>query len=462
MTLLQAIRPILNTKYEIRDTNLWEGIFLFLFLVLLPFQTRLVLFSPHPFNEWHAGFLYASDIAFLGLLAFIFLDFFSRPRRVSLGLTKFDKKVIGTLMLFFIWAVISVGFNGFSAYHLLKLCEGLILFFYFFFRFPRLFSWKVVAWLLVVDAFVQSLIASAQFILQHSLGLWFFRESPLAIGKPDVAQIVVHGVHMIRAYGTFPSPNVLAAFLAVSLFFLYALWREKINAAVFAALQFVILAGLFFTFSRAILILFLFVSVGVFIAQYVQTKEEHARKRWRNFALVWLIEALALVIILFPELTGRFAGVGLGQEAAMNERLLFNVIALQSIQLHPFFGVGIGNFVSWFQSALPGLNESLYQPVHNVLLLIGAEMGLPATLFFIGFFALLVVRAVKTLFQRRDSYYLFLCACAVFIFLVGMEDHLFWTIQQTTLLFWVVLGMVGGYGRGQVQISNVKVQNYKE
>lgn len=438
-----TIRASLNAiSYKLTAKSSWEGIFLFLFFFLLPFQTRLTLFAPQPFSEWHAGFLYASDIAFCGLLLALFLGM----RRMPFTLARFDKKVVGTLVLFLAWAAASAfvtGFYAYSAYHLIKLCEGIILFFYFFFRFPRIFSWRLVACTLVLDGFVQSIIASLQFMTQHSLGLWFFRESVLAIGNRNVAQIVVNGVRMIRAYGTFPSPNVLAAFLAVSLFFLYALWREKIYARAFAAIQFVILTGLFLTFSRAILILFFIVSAAAFITQYARTKERY----WGILALMWFAEVVTLGIILFPELTGRFEGVGFAQEAALNERFLFNVIALQNIQLHPLFGVGIGNFVSSFQAMLPGLRESLYQPVHNILLLVAAEMGLPALLFFVGFLALLVVRAGKKIFRGAEPFYFYICAAALFAFLVGMEDHLFWTIQQTALLFWVVLGMVGGYGR---------------
>ena len=60
------------------------------------------------------------------------------------------------------------------------------------------------------------------------MGFWFLGESILGPEIPGVAKIVVAGGKILRAYGTFPHPNILAAFLLLGLFSsYYFLFRNR-------------------------------------------------------------------------------------------------------------------------------------------------------------------------------------------------------------------------------------------
>ena len=161
------------------------------------------------------------------------------------------------------------------------------------------------------------------------------------------------------------------------------------------------------------------------------------------------------MILLWPELSSRFAGHSVGQDAALNERLLFNIVALDAIVRYPFFGVGAGNFVGYFKETLPGLSLSLYQPVHNIFLLIAAESGLSAALFFVLFLGSVLGRAIRSFIKGLQGPQQFITLGFMFHALsfgifVGMYDHFFWTIQQTALLFWLVLGLVASYSKYRI------------
>ncbi|MCX6761530.1 MAG: O-antigen ligase family protein [Candidatus Moranbacteria bacterium] len=63
----------------------------------------------------------------------------------------------------------------------------------------------------------QSLIGIAQFIVQHSIGLFWLKESLIGQSIPGVAKIIANHHVLIRSYGLFPHPNILGGFLFFSI-----------------------------------------------------------------------------------------------------------------------------------------------------------------------------------------------------------------------------------------------------
>jgi hypothetical protein len=72
-------------------------------------------------------------------------------------------------------------------------------------------------WVIIFVGVVQSLIGITQFILQHSIGLFWFKESLISSSIAGVAKIIVNSEPLIRAYGLFPHPNILGGFLFFSI-----------------------------------------------------------------------------------------------------------------------------------------------------------------------------------------------------------------------------------------------------
>jgi hypothetical protein len=86
-------------------------------------------------------------------------------------------------------------------------------------------SFSRALWCLSVAILYSSIIAIAQFFLQHSVGglLWFLGERTFDITTPGIARaqffpfIISNSREILRAYATFPHPNVLGGFLAIGL-----------------------------------------------------------------------------------------------------------------------------------------------------------------------------------------------------------------------------------------------------
>jgi len=128
---------------------------------------------------------------------------------------------LGTFLIFSLISLVQARNIELGFYHWIKLLEMIGLFFYLKYNFKELFNFKKLAYVFIASGLCQSFIAISQYVQQKSLGLKFLAESPLNPEIAGVAKIVVEGTKMIRAYGTFPHPNVLAVFMFVCLFFTF-------------------------------------------------------------------------------------------------------------------------------------------------------------------------------------------------------------------------------------------------
>ena len=199
--------------------------------------------------------------------------------------------------------------------------------------------------------------------------------------------------------------------------------------------------GIFFSFSRSGWIAFLLaVFFGGFglLWRHGGIEQKHLR---RAAAL-----ALAGITVLFFALLffGREARsrVPLSpEEQAISLRLFLAKAALYEITDHRLFGVGPGNFVPALSRYLdPSLPGWMYQPVHNLYLLVAAESGLLGLMVFLFLLGLLFRRALGDLLNYPLPGPASGVFCA-FLFL-GFFDHFFWSFEQGIATFWLTVGLM--------------------
>ena len=121
-------------------------------------------------------------------------------------------------------------------------------------------------------------------------------------------------------------------------------------------------------------------------------------------------------------------------------RDFYNQIAFQG---KPFLGVGLGNFVNWLKEIDPGLASNLYQPVHNIYLLIFSETGiLGLTLFLLFLFFLIKNSHYDIMIYHTSLFFIFIS-----LLFFGLFDHFLWTLQQGQIIFWLVSGLVAAMAK---------------
>jgi len=293
-------------------------------------------------------------------------------------------------------------------------------------------------------------VAFLQAIFQHSLGLKFLGESVLRINFQGVAVVASAGLgeKFLRAYGTLPHPNILAAWLFLAIFsfyFWYLYEKQKRPVWVVLAVYPLLLFAFFFTFSRVMIGLWLLGLVLRLIFASVKRKKYRLslifRKRLFFLVAVTVVFVLIFSFLYWPQVKSR-AGIS-SEELAISERIFYNEIAGKTALSKPLFGVGAGNFVWHMPNAFNLDKPYLYQPVHNIYLLIASENGLPGMVLF-----LLFLISLSHAFIKRTGlamlHHLSLFIVLVSILAAGLFDHFLWSNQQGQIIFWITLALLAG------------------
>lgn len=255
-----------------------------------------------------------------------------------------------------------------------------------------------------------------QLVNKHSLqGFWYlFGERYFTSSTPGIARASLFGNEILRPYGTFSHPNSLAGFfLLMYVFFLTnkQITNNILKYAILALCSFMI----FFSFSKNAIFVFLFLNVLFFILK---------KQSCRICTLAGLLVPGILSVIFLTAQTDLLS---------ISKRLTLFSQAFILLQKHPFFGVGLGNYLlaqSFFPIKYPYF---FLQPVHNIFLLFLVETGI-----IIGsvvlFLVLLFIKGIK---NNIPALFIVLG-----IILTGLNDHYWLTLQQNFLLSSVLLGIV--------------------
>lgn len=426
-----------------------EKILFYLLVFAIPLGTRKVLFEwSQPasaagrfFNEWESVSFWLAD----GLLLLLILTWI-----LNGGLVRIKNKALAVFLILAGLSLLAAENPALGFYHWLRLAEMILFFIYLRERFSRFLDFKKTAGVFVISAAFQSFIAIGQAIMQKDLGLWFLGEGPLSPGMINVAKFVSQGTRVLRSYGTLPHPNVLAAILAVAIFFLlYWYFSEnkkggaRLQLLIFVPVYFVLLFALFLTFSRGITLIFLLVLAGWFFWLFLKDKKTFGLKIFYALIVLTITYSLLGTVFYRKAVIDRYWTSFSYKEEAVSFRMFYNGLALKMIAKNPVLGVGIGNFVPRMDDFLAKpLQPWLYQPVHNIFLLVGAETGIFGLIAF-GYFLFYFFRKTWQRLKKNgftpDS--LFFSLFSVFI-LFGLFDHFFLTLQPAKLMFWLVLGIM--------------------
>ena len=332
-------------------------------------------------------FFYASDLMILALFGWMCI------KRCSL--------LRGTFFLigFLLCGLLSIVCSPLSHYpvvylHFLQFLTPVLLFVFLVngpIRKELLF--KYLSRALIATSCLQSIFACAQYVLQHPLGLRLFSEQPFqaAIAVPGGHRFLfdqlMHRVApseiVYRAAGTLSHPNLLGGLLLIGLMLTtYFLWqfpkRRKILISIYL-LQFL---GLAVTYSRAALFAYLLASGIWFFWMW----RSSISSSLRTPILTALSSILLVTILLHEQYVCRGGVFNYPPSVAQSdqERLLYQEVAMQMVTASPMTGVGFGQFSLQAPSFLPQGVAHLLANVHNIYLLIAAELGMAALLFFLG------------------------------------------------------------------------------
>ena len=170
--------------------------------------------------------------------------------------------------------------------------------------------------------------------------------------------------------------------------------------------------------------------------------------RWSSFWLLAgtvLAVVLAFVAVVWPLLVPRLGLATEGVEIrSFEERAMLSEAGLTLVQKRPWFGVGLGGFSEALHRLAPE-TVAYYEeftPVHNVLILATAELGILGGLFWLC----LVVSPWLALWMRRRQiemtpWWAGLGGAMAALTVISFFDHYPWSFQQGRLVLWLIWGL---------------------
>ncbi len=475
-------------------------IFFLLFLFSIFFPIRYVFPTSESYitglySDFTTFSLYLSDI-FL-FIAFFFILWYNYKYFIEFIV---NCKLLVALWIWLILAIFIFNphISGLNFWSFFKFFELIVVAYgtikaIFNYQFSISKSWFLGMFILLGT--VQSIIGLMQFLKQAPIGLSKLGEQQIYPYLSGVAKIVSGGTIYIRAYGTFPHPNILSVFLLVAIFLLIhlSLNQQKPNLTsnlfskhyslitkiILNLALFINILGLTVTFSRGA---FLALGLGLLVffgllaywlkkpvilnsfqnldSRSVRPLADSMTKNLKVVAINILL-ALAVAFLIFKPFLLSRATIS---DQATIERKIYNQTARNMIKANPVIGKGAGESLLHMEQYSPvKLKPWQIQPIHNYFLLSASEIGIFGSLILIlvflshlfGIWNLkiwdlfknwkLEIRNLKTSFYRLTLFTILICFIILMLF-----DHYFYTIQSTQMLLWMTLGIIASTKENEI------------
>jgi O-antigen ligase len=445
---------------------------LYLFTFLLPWQTRLILAEGNLNGVWEYGTIsiYATEILLWVIFTLTAVWWFAKKSEIRnpKSETNPKSKILNSkfvylficLSAYLLYSLVSILWSDSRIVALqtwAHLAGGVGLFLVL--RAAKFDVIKLV-WAFVISAVIQAGLGVWQFLSQSTFSSKWLG---MAMHDPTVPGTFVVETELrrwLRAYGSLPHPNMLAGFLATAMFLIAWLYQKTEYGfkKIFLPVIFIILSfGLFTTFSKSViggfLVALFFLWAMIFLRKWSSISsgnngstglttglfpkrvervegQKEIKIIFFKFTLIFIAVATIFSVVFWEPVQTRIYGAERLEIKSTTERLDYFNQAWQLIKNHPFIGVGLGNYTLAVHNEInPNLQSWDYQPVHNIYLLILAELGIIGLILWLAVVFFIVKKLPITHYPLLLTF-----------LVIGLFDHYLWTLYFGIILFWLVLG----------------------
>lgn len=290
-------------------------------------------------------------------------------------------------------------------------------------------------------ALIQSVIGIAQFLLQYAHPSKYLGMASHSAGELGVFVVETVAGRWLRAYGTFPHPNMLGIFAAVGILAALALaaTSHKKSRLLWYAAIVPVSAAMLFSFSRS-------AAVGLIAGAAVMLAVYFGRKRAsRAVKASFAVSAAAVLLTVFSlsvpfrELViTRAMGEGRLEVKSVEERGSQIQDALDLFYVYPIVGVGVGQMPRMLAEDDRFIREGWeYAPVHNMPLLITVELGILGILLWVSFLLSLFLHFRLSVNEDASVYRTAFLGIFAAVLAAGLFDHYLWSTWTGQLIFWL-------------------------
>lgn len=306
---------------------------------------------------------------------------------------------------------------------------------------PRL---SLLAFAFFLAAVLQSSLAALQFtqgMVPANTWLGLAAHSASTLGD---AVIESDTGRFLRAYGSFPHPNLLGGFLAIASFTTPVLWshtkRHWERAAVLAGSGMIGL-GLLLSFSRGAWLAML---LTLLVLLWLNLPHPAFRPTIKKLTPIGMIVGVALLLglLLAPLTLSRLQAQGRIERLSTSARTNQFQDAWSLSQESFLQGTGLGAMPTALQKIQPERSGYTLQPLHVVPLLVFVELGLFGGILFLALLVWMLRAAWQALSGPAIHSHLLMGSGMIFvIFFLLLTDHYLWTLWSGQALFWLIIGI---------------------
>jgi hypothetical protein len=252
---------------------------------------------------------------------------------------------------------------------------------------------------------LQGVMGVCQFLKGVSVGAYFLGESKIVSGMLGSSFMDIQGESYLRAYGTFPHPNILAGWY-ILVFFLCIYMYLKSESKIYLLNILLILLFIVFTFSRVSIILISISLIVILFKYFLKSKNIYS---------------------ISPILLYRFLNIFNGDDSSWEDRLKLLQINI-SILKENILGVGLGNSIKYYSDSIPFTQggKLLLQPVHNIFILNWVEQGVLIGTYYIYLIYRFFLKGLKL-----NTVRVLILIC---ITTLGMFDHYLFSLPQGNVI----------------------------
>jgi O-antigen ligase len=414
------------TKNKIAQT------FLYLWLLIWPWQTKLILRT--------SDSAYLEISLFLSLLILlvplviwthqIFTEDYFRFKKGMSRPSWWRALIVWELITFasIFWA------HDFSLaiYRYLILVFGIFLFYII--KNTDFVKERLVIRYFLIGLIPSALLAAWQFFTQSTIASKYFGLAYHGANILGDSVIETSAGRFLRAYGSFDHPNILGGMMVIGIILvLYSSLKKEINRneRLFYLISFSIFyLALLVSFSRAACLALLISAPFILLSAW---RRGRFQKKLIALFIILIIGISAALIIPNQKLfTSRLQANSRLEIRSVSEREKYLDQSKQVIIGSKFLGVGVGNYILELQKIIPGQASWYYQPVHNYWLLIWAELG------FFGLLAMVIFWLA--IFKKSFRNGLYPIVLALFVF--SLFDHWLWTQPFELIIFFGIIGLI--------------------
>lgn len=215
------------------------------------------------------------------------------------------------------------------------------------------------------------------FLIEKILPFFLGQQLSLLVSQFPSLLVNIGGATWLRLTAFFPDPHVASYFFGMAACLALGLFLETKKRWLFWAALMLGLADML-TFSRGGYLGLGAALITIFIFRLP--------KRLSPPLIVFLLPGLVLISLMSGPVVERFLSTFALADASSTERLILWKTAWEVWSLHPWFGLGLGQYAVWVH---PSVGISLPYYAHNLFLDIGVETGWLG----LGFFLFLIGRA---------------------------------------------------------------------